>query len=128
MEGWLQVDPGRIGKVDGLTRAAALHAAFEAFGHRPQVFMSALAEVLSPLAGLTGRFEAAMLDAAARRQREDEAQMESDYLALRPAEQAVLWRMLEQGTRFRPYDAEALRFYRDKTGRPVSVAQAQRAL
>ena len=44
------------------------------------------------------------------------------------AEQAVLWRMLEQGQRYRPYDAEALRFYRDKTGHPVSAAQAQRAL
>jgi hypothetical protein len=36
--------------------------------------------------------------------------------------------MLEQGARYRPYDAEALRFYRDKVGRPVSVAQAQKAL
>jgi hypothetical protein len=29
-------------------------------------------------------------------------------------EQAVLWRLLEMGQRFRPYDAEALRFYREK--------------
>lgn len=36
--------------------------------------------------------------------------------------------MLEQGPRFRPYDAEALRFYRDKVGRPVSAALAQKAL
>lgn len=36
--------------------------------------------------------------------------------------------MLEQGPRYRPYDAEALRFYRDKVGRPVSVALAQKAL
>ncbi|MBN8282757.1 MAG: hypothetical protein J0L98_06205 [Zoogloea sp.] len=58
----------------------------------------------------------------------DEAQMESDYLGLKPTEQAVLWRMLEQGPRFRAYDAEALRFYRAKTGHPVTAAQAQRAL
>lgn len=106
----------------------ALQQAFETFGNRPQFFMAALGQVLSPLAALTGRFEVALLDAAAEQQAQDEAQMESDYLGLRPTEQAVLWRMLEQGPRYRPYDAEALRFYRDKTGHPVSVAQAQKAL
>jgi hypothetical protein len=40
----------------------------------------------------------------------------------------LLWRMLSQGPRFRPYDAEALRFYRDKLGRPLSAQQAQKAL
>lgn len=54
--------------------------------------------------------------------------MESDYLGLKPTEQTVLWRMLDQGPRFRPYDAEALRFYREKLGRPLSVPQAQKAL
>lgn len=107
---------------------AALAQAFEVFGHRPQFFMSALGQVLSPLAGLSGRFEPALLEAALEQQRQDEAQMESDYLGLKPIEQAVLWRMLEQGQRFRPYDAEALGFYRDKVSRPVSVAQAQKAL
>jgi hypothetical protein len=106
----------------------ALQAAFQAFGNRPQFFMEALGQVLSPLAGLQGRFEPAMLLAAQQRQRDDEAQMESDYLGLRPTEQAVLWRMLEQGPRFRPYDAEALKFYRNKVGRAVSVAQAQKAV
>ncbi|BAL93889.1 hypothetical protein RGE_05440 [Rubrivivax gelatinosus IL144] len=101
---------------------------FERFGQRPQFFMAALGQVLSPLAGLSGRFEPALLDAAAQQQAEDEAQMEADYLALKPIEQAVLWRMLEQEARYRPYDAAALRFYREKTGHPVSVAQAQKAL
>lgn len=107
---------------------AALQQAFELFGFRPQFFMAALGQVVSPLAGLTGRFEPALLDAARQQQAQDEAQMESDYLGLKPTEQAVLWRMFEQGQLYRPYDAEALRFYRDKTGRPVSVAQAQKAL
>jgi hypothetical protein len=106
----------------------ALQAAFEGFGNRPQFFMEALGQVLSPLAGLEGRFEAALLAAAEQRQRDDEAQMESDYQGLKPTEQAVLWRMLAQGSRFRPYDADALKFYRDKVGRVVSVAQAQKAL
>lgn len=109
---------------------ATLQAAFEGFGSRPQFFMETLGQVLSPLAALTGRFEPAMLQAAAQRQQDDEAQMESDYLGLKPLEQAVLWRMLEQGARFRPYDAEALRFYREKTGRDKAVTpqQAQNAL
>jgi hypothetical protein len=107
---------------------AALQEAFVGFGHRPQFFMSALGEVLSPLAGLSGRFEPALLQAAKQRQAQDEAQMESDFLGLKASEQVLLWRMLAQGPRFRPYDAEALRFYRDKLGVPMSVQQAQRAL
>ena len=107
---------------------ATLQEAFVAFGHRPQFFMAALGAVLSPLAGIKGRFEPALLQAAQQQQAQDEAQMASDFLGLKPSEQGVLWRMLEQGPRFRPYDAEALRFYRDKLGRPLSAQQAQRAL
>jgi hypothetical protein len=107
---------------------SVLQAAFEGFGNRPQFFMEALGLVLSPLAAITGRFEPAMLEAAQQRQRDDEAQMESDYLGLKPLEQAVLWRMLEQGPRFRPYDSAALKFYREQTGGPVSAQRAQNAL
>jgi hypothetical protein len=74
------------------------------------------------------RFEQAVMEAAHERQRTDEAQMESDYLALRPVEQAVLWRLLEQGPRFRPYDGEALRFYRKWASPQVTAQQAQAAL
>lgn len=105
-----------------------LSEAFQLFGQRPQFFMEALGQVLSPLATQTGRFEDAMLTKAQQQQRDDEIQMERDYTALRPLEQAVLWRMLELGTRFRPYDAEALQFYKEKTGDKVTVAKAQKAL
>ncbi|GAA5164349.1 ATP-binding protein [Viridibacterium curvum] len=105
-----------------------LHKAFEGFGSRPQFFMEALGQVLSPLASISGRFELAMLEAALQRQRDDEAQMESDYLGLKPLEQAVLWRMLELGPRFRPYDAEALKFYQFQTGKAASAAKVQNAL
>jgi hypothetical protein len=107
---------------------ATLGEAFMRFGQRPQFFMEALGQVLSPLATSTGRFEDAMLDKALQKQQADESQMESDFTALRPLEQAVLWRMLELGNRFRPYDAEALQFYNDKTGEKVTVAKAQKAL
>lgn len=106
----------------------ALYQAFEAFGHRPQFFMEALGQALSPLSDYEGRFEFALSEAAQQRKQADEAQMESDYLGLRPIEQAVLWRMLEQGAHFRPYDAEALRFYQDKTGDRITPQKAQAAL
>lgn len=107
---------------------ATLQAAFEGFGNRPQFFMEALGQVLSPLSGIAGRFEPAVLEAARQRQLDDEAQMESDYLGLKPLERAVLWRMLDQGSRFRPYDAEALKFYRTQAGKAVSAQSAQNAL
>lgn len=114
-----------LAPVDGAT----LLQAFERFGHRPQFFMEALGQVLSPLSGLQGvRFEQAVLQAAKERQQTDEAQMESEYLALRPLEQAVLWRLLEQGPRFRPYDGDALRFYRERATGRVTAQMAQRAL
>ena len=109
--------------------AAALLQAFERFGHRPQFFMEALGQALSPLSGLQGlRFEPALQDAAQQRQQADEAQMASEYLSLRPLEQSVLWRLLAQGGRFRPYDGEALRFYRGRVTKRITAQMAQRAL
>lgn len=105
-----------------------LAAAFRLFGHRPQFFMEALGQALSPLSGIEGRFEAAVEQAGLERQRDDQFQMESDYLGLKPVEQAVLWRLLEQAQRFRPYDVEALRFYQHQTGKKVTAQQAQNAL
>lgn len=107
---------------------AALLQAFELFGSRPQFFIDALGKVLHPLAVQDGRFEKAMHTQALDSQKTDEVQMQSDYLALKPLEQAVLWRMLERGARFRPYDAEALRFYKNTAGHSATPAQVQKAL
>jgi hypothetical protein len=112
--GLIEAHSPRLKPVDG----DKLMKAFEQFGSRPQFFSTALADALSPLSDHAGRFEDAVLQAARHRQAEDEAQLESEFLALRPIEQVVLWRLLEQGGRFRPYDAEALKFYRDKLGGP----------
>lgn len=111
-----------------------VHEAFRRFGARPQFFAVAMADALSPLSAGEGRFEDQLLEAAHRRQLEDEAQMESEFLSLRPIEQAVLWRLLEQHSRFRPYDAEALKFYREKLNAPgkavvkVTAQTAQNAV
>lgn len=107
---------------------ALLAKAFERFGHRPQFFLAALGDALSPFSSSEGRFEDATIAAADFRQQDDKAQMESEYLGLRLLERAVLWRLLEQEHRFRPYDADALRFYQEKTGQKVTAQKAQTAL
>ena len=110
--------------------AEKLLEAFRRFGARPQFFSDALVNALSPLSSGQGRFEEQLLEAAGHRQIEDEAQMESEFMALRPIEQAVLWRLLELQGRFRPYDAEALKFYREKLpvlGQATAKVTAQTA-
>lgn len=108
---------------------ARLAQAFEVLGHRPQFFMDALGQALSPFGpGGEQRFEPVVMALAQQRLEQDRQQMESDFLALRAIERAVIWRMLEQGPRFRPYDAEALRFYSDKTGQAITRAMAQKAM
>ena len=106
----------------------ALFAAFQGFGCRPEPFMEAVGRVLSPPAGLTGRFEQAVQEAARQRQSAEEARMESDYLGLEPLEQAVLWRMLELGRRFRPDHDQSLTFYRERTKTAITQPQVQKAL
>ncbi|AOB33167.1 ATPase [Bordetella sp. H567] len=105
-----------------------LFEAFQVFGHRPQFFLRALEQALSPVAMFAGRFEDAVSAAANQQRLDDVAQMESEFLALKPLEQAVLWRMLEQGEHFRPYDSAALKFYREQSHDKVTAAAAQRAL
>ena len=108
---------------------ALLSQAFQTLGNRPQFFIDALGEALSPFrSGETQRVEPVVVELARQRLEQDRLQMESEYLALRPVEQAVIWRMLEQGPRFRPYDAEALRFYSDKTDTTITRAMAQKAM
>lgn len=108
----------------------ALLDAFQRFGYRPQFFHAAIGEALNPLEADNGeRFEQRVLAAARKRQAQDTTQMQSDYLGLRPLEQAVMWRMLAVGRDFRPYDSEALAFYRERCpGMTVSPQKVQAAL
>ncbi len=108
--------------------ATQLFEAFKQFGHRPQFFIDAVGQSLNPVAETQGRFELSVLQAATQRQQDDETQMASDYLALSKLEQAVLWRMLAQGAKFRPYDAASLRFYIEKAGTKATPAKVQNAL
>jgi len=105
-----------------------LWQAFQLYAQRPQPFVAALGELLNPLNAPAVGWEAQLVSHATLKREQDEHAMESAYLALRPLEQAVLWRILEQGERFRPYDADALKFYREKTGLPVSPQKVQNAI
>ncbi len=108
----------------------ALLEAFQLFGHRPQSFHAAIGHALNPLEALDGeRFEQRVLAAARSRRDQDAAQMQSDFLGLKPLDRAVLWRILALGPAYRPYDAEALAFYREQCpGLTVSAQKVQAAL
>ena len=56
-------------------------------------------------------FEQRVLDAATERQQADHERMTAEFTALPHLQQAVLWRLLDQGERFRPYDSAVLTFY-----------------
>ena len=90
-------------------------SAFALFGHRPQFFTRALGEVLNPLNEPKAGFENFIFEAAKTHISDEQARMESQYQGLRLLERAIIWRLLEQGGKFRPYDAEALKFYTEKT-------------
>ena len=112
---------------------ALLGQAFQILGQRPQFFVDILGQALSPFVAndqtqAAASFEQTVLALAHQRLAQDRQQMESDFLALRPVEQVVIWRMLALGARFRPYDAEALQFYSDKTGAAITRAMAQKAM
>lgn len=105
-----------------------LWEAFQRYAHRPQPFVRVLGHLLNPLNPPEPGFERSVLEQADLQRADDERGMESAFLALRPIEQAVLWRMHEQGDRFRPYDAEALVFYREKTKEKITAQKAQNAI
>lgn len=107
---------------------AALNEAFKLFGHRPQFFINAVGEALNPMADLSQRFELRIVEAARQRLADDEAQMEAEFLSLKPIQRAVLARLLELGPRFRPYDADALRHYETIVGKKVTPQMAQNSL
>lgn len=106
-----------------------LAEAFQLFGERPQYFMDALGQALHPLVeNQSDRFEDRLLDTARQQQAVDEAQMESEFLSLSPLGRAVLWRILEKGARFRPYDADALAFYQKVTDKKVTAPTVKSAI
>lgn len=107
-----------------------LWEAFELFSFRPEPFMGAVGEVINPLSETppTTGFVDRILELTVMHRKDQESAMESAFLGLKRTEQVVLWRMLQQKSRFRPYDAEALAFYKEKAGKRITAQMAQTAL
>lgn len=111
-----------------------LAEAFQSFGCRPQFFMQALGNALNPLSEVQGPFEHRVEREALEQMQSDWAEMTSVYLGLTDLQQAVLWRMLERQQYFKPYDRDALAFYRrvlqqeDPEASRVTAARVQTAL
>lgn len=110
------VDPGKM------------LAAFALVGYRPQQFAQLLGEALSPLSIGQGGLDEKVYALCALRRTADEQQMLADFLALGDLEQTILWRLLQLGEQFRPYDTGAQTFYKQQLGRKVSTTQIQNAL
>ena len=112
----------------------ALALAFAQFGHRPEVFERAIVDSLNPLVSETGRFEGRVLEIAGGQCAHERAALAATWLAMRPLERALLWRMLEAGARYRPFGNDALEFYRaalhalDEPAVRVTKSTVQKAL
>ena len=114
--------------------SAKLYRAFADLGHRPQFFMNAFKDAIRDRksdAGTAGwglRISADVLALAAQRQQTDREGFAATYLQLEPLEQAVLWRLLSEGVQFRPYDAAAMAFYKERIGKATTATTVQRKL
>lgn len=66
-----------------------------------------LREAINPMKPGGSRFETQVLTAAEQLRASSERQIAATYLALKPLEQAIVCRMLEQSEHFRAYDTES---------------------
>jgi hypothetical protein len=107
--------------------AAVLIQAFEHYGRRPQHFFNALQQQVNQ--AQDGAELAKLVLNQSEQQKHDQRQEFTQiYRALEPLEQAVLQRMLETGEDFKPFNEQALEFYRQRTSSDVNTGQVQAAL
>jgi hypothetical protein len=116
-----------------LDRATLCRALIE-FGNRPQFFMNAFKDAIRarPFApNITDwgkQISVDVLKIAAKQQTNDREGFAATYLELEPLQQVVLWRLLAAGAQFRPYDAAAMAFYKEKLGKATTAGTVQRKL
>jgi hypothetical protein len=101
--------------------------AFTLCGERPQFFFEAIREALQDKESYAPLEQRVFKIAEQRRQRDRDG-MSSVYLALAVLEQSIVWRLLDKGEDFKPFDAAALAFYTAHAGKTISAAQAQKAI
>jgi LmbE family N-acetylglucosaminyl deacetylase len=119
---------------------STLYRAFSEFGHRPQFFLQAIRDAIrhatkeTPSSNETTsatfgtRISHDVLKLAAKQKQTDREGFASMYLQFDPLERAVLWRLLDQGVKFRPYDAESMAFYKTQIGKATTATTVQRKL
>ena len=106
---------------------AKMEKAFGLFGSRPQFLIAAIDATFA--SRIEDRlFEDQLLARAEQAKLDAEEEMAATYCALPVLQQAVLWRMCMEGSKFRPYDAKALEFYKAKTHEAVTAQQVQQSL
>lgn len=105
-----------------------LFDAFKTVGSRPQFLQHVLEDVLQRPKTNSTQVGNDIIAGARRALQEEIKSRRQLYLGLRPLEQYLLWRMLEQGPAFRPYDADSKEFYSALLRRKVSTAMAQAAI
>lgn len=109
-------------------RTSELVRAFEQFGRRPQFFLAAAGEAAASSHDAQA-FEAALVARSQRQTAADYQRYSDAFLALPALEQAVLERIITEGRQFRAFDAKALAFYAQRTGKAkVTAAAVQRAV
>lgn len=105
--------------------------AFKLSGERPQFFKATIREAQNNQGitqAPTHKLEQRVVETAERLRQHDRDGMASVYKALSPLEKAILWRMLDQASDFKAFDAKALAFYGRQTDKSVNAAQAQKAM
>lgn len=101
--------------------------AFEVLGSRPQFLLDAVNAYVVGRIGEDG--PSVSLMAEARRIREAYwAEFDARWAPLSPLQKAVLGRLIEQGDRFKPFEAAALDAYGRVIGERVTTSEAQSAL
>ena len=68
------------------------------------------------------------LERAAQARETSHAEWAQTFLQFDALEKAVVWRMLERGEQFRPYDSASMQFYKAQTGKTVNSATVQKKL
>lgn len=118
---------GRLHKKAKPIDVDALFHAFDMYGYRPQFLGNGILAALDETQGTT-TFNEAILRHANNTAAAAAKEMTSIFLGLSELQRTLLWRMFSEGGKFRPFDADALKFYSKHTGEKISVAHAQSAL
>ncbi len=101
--------------------------AFLASQKRPQLFEQLLGDVVQA-SNDAAAFDALLQARSNEWQAKDRESYDLQFKNLSKEQRVILWRLLELGDSFRPFDAAALAFYTQQLGKKPSAVQVQRHL